>query len=186
MDAYRAQLESGIREYKTLDQFFEDIVVQRGEGLYFDTKDDVDRQIAAATATGNTFLVSQLEDQWAAVKENILGTNPLLAAKFAEYATSGVARERTVAQLNALLADPQAVTAVGPQAGGIAQMLLAQRQYEAPRRLRRAWLPGHHQAGRRQARLRGGHRGRGGSLPRPRGPRPRSLPRAQLMEALNG
>lgn len=133
MDAYRAQLESGIRDYKTLDQFFEDIVVQRGEALYFDTKDDADALIAEATAAGNLLEVRRLEEQWSAIKERILGTNPLLAQKFAEYATSGVARERTVAQLNALLADPQAVRAIGPQAGGVAELLFAQRQYEAAR-----------------------------------------------------
>jgi hypothetical protein len=134
MDAYRAQLETGIREHKSLDEFFENIVIQRGEAVYFDTKDDVDAAIAAATAVGDTYQVSLIEDWWSQRKELIKASNPLMAAKFAAYATSGIARDRVIGQLNDLLADPQAIDAIGAdQAGGVAELLLAQRDYEAAR-----------------------------------------------------
>lgn len=134
MDAYRAQLEMGIREHKSLDQFFENIVIQRGENVYFDTKDDVDAAIAAATAAGDTYQVKQIEDWWSQRKELIKAANPLMAAKFAEFATSGIARDRVIGQLNQMLSDPEAIDAIGAdRAGGVAELLLAQREYEAAR-----------------------------------------------------
>lgn len=134
MDAYRAQLENGIREYVPLNEFFTNIVTQRGEDLYFSTKDDVDKARAAAIASGNTAASDQIDAWWADKKQLIMATNPLLAAKFAEFATSGIAQSQTIAQLNQLLADPRAVKAIGiDQAGGVADMLLAQQNYMAQR-----------------------------------------------------
>jgi hypothetical protein len=129
--AYRAQLEQGIREYKSLDDYFEQIVTQRGEAIYYDSKDDYDAEIAAATAQHDMARVAQLQDEWAQQKQLIYATNPLLAAKNAEYATSGVGQQQKLQQLNGLLADPTAVASLGDQAAGVAQLMLAQRQFTA-------------------------------------------------------
>jgi hypothetical protein len=131
--AYRAQLEQGIREYKTLDQFFNDIVINRAEAQYYETKDDYDDHIKQLIAQGNTIGADELEAQKKQELDLIKQANPLLAEKFALYATAGVKQEQRIAQLNDLLSDPAAVKTLGTESVGVARLLLAQREYDAAR-----------------------------------------------------
>jgi hypothetical protein len=131
--AYRAQLEMGIRDYKSLDQFFEDIVTQRGADAYFKAKDQYDAQRASLVAAGARAAVAQLDDEWAAAKQDLMAGNPLLAKKFSEYATDNALTGQAIEQLTRMAKDTSRSTlkALGANREGLLALLQAREEYQA-------------------------------------------------------
>ena len=132
--AYRAQVEQGIRVKKELREYLEDVIVKRGEAIYYDTKDDYDDAIASAERAGNVAAVESLEAQWAQEKALIEGTNPLFAAKNASYAENETRRQGQLRDLARLMNDPRSLKAVGrEQAVGIERLADAYASYTTAR-----------------------------------------------------
>jgi hypothetical protein len=102
--AWNSQLEQGLRQYKDLNDYAKDIVIQRGERMYYDLKDRFDEQIAAAQAAGRGSIVRELEEQWSELKAEVLAYNPLVKAKFEAYGTTE--KDQAIQRLEALIQDP--------------------------------------------------------------------------------
>jgi hypothetical protein len=128
--AYRTQLELGIRDYKDLDTYFDDLVTSRGMADYFAAKDKYEADLAAAGASPS--LKRQVEAEWDATKEALDKANPLLSQKLAAYAVDNAANASTLARVEDLAADTSAATtkALGVNRGGLIELIEARRQYE--------------------------------------------------------
>jgi hypothetical protein len=132
--AYDAQLEQGLRERKDLREFLTDVIVKRGERIYYDTKDDYNEAIARAEAAGDTATVETLEAEWQQHKQLLYLSNPLLQAKNVTYAENETNRQQQLAQLLRIMDDPISLRAIGDgQAQGVQQLLDAYREYETAR-----------------------------------------------------
>jgi hypothetical protein len=130
--AYRAQLETGMREYKSLDEVFDDIVVARGEQIYYNAKDKYDTLISQAEAAGDHITVKSLEDEWSAKKQEIYAGNPLLEQKNVSYATNSAQQKTAMAQLDKLIGDqsPQVAAAIGANRDGLIELRQAFQSYQ--------------------------------------------------------
>jgi hypothetical protein len=125
--AYRAQLELGIRDYKDLSGYFDDLVLSRGLADYYAAKDAYDAQ-AAQTPPGAR---ASLDAQWAETKEQLKTGNPLLAQKLASYAENNAAINTDIARLHKMVADtrPSTLQALGPNRDGVVALLDAHDNY---------------------------------------------------------
>jgi hypothetical protein len=83
--AYQAQLELGLRQKKTPEQFMNDIYIKHAESQYYPAIKQWDQQIVNAKATGDTALASQLASQKSAWEKEYQTINPLLGAKISNY-----------------------------------------------------------------------------------------------------
>jgi len=127
--AYRAQLELGVREYKSLEDYFDTLVLSNGLSAYFAEKDKYD---AAKAQTTSPAAKAQLDAQWADTKDRLQQANPLLSAKLASYAVNNAVGNANVARLFEMVqdTDPATVKALGVNKPGIEAMLVAQAQYK--------------------------------------------------------
>jgi hypothetical protein len=127
--AYRAQLELGIRDYKDLSTYFDDLVLSRGMADYFAAKDEYDAQLAGSRSEAGK---AAIDAQWAETKDRLKQANPLLAQKLASYAENNAAIQSTVASIARMAADddPDTVKALGANRAGILAMLQAHDQYQ--------------------------------------------------------
>jgi hypothetical protein len=130
--AYRAQLEAGIRTYKSLDDYFDQIVLSRGMNEYFQAKDAYDQQRSQLVASGDRSAAGQLDAQWQATKDDIEARNPLLAEKLAAGAENNAARDNQIGQLWQMVRDdtPSVTKALGDNRAGVAAMLQAYADYQ--------------------------------------------------------
>jgi hypothetical protein len=130
--AYQAQLESGIRTYKPLSDYFVDVITARGSRDYFAAKDVYDRKHAAQVRAGNKEAADRLEQQWAKQKATIMAANPLLTQRFSQYAVDNAGVANTLSQLYGLVADedPQIAAGLGRNREGIAALLAARESYQ--------------------------------------------------------
>jgi hypothetical protein len=128
--AYRAQLELGVRDYKDLSTYFDDLVLSRGMSDYFAAKDAHDAQVAGAA--NSPAIRAQLDAQWAETKDQLQKANPLLSARLASYAVNNAVGNASVARLDAMVRDddPATVQALGRNRDGVAAMIEAQRNYK--------------------------------------------------------
>ena len=129
--AYRAQLELGLRDYKSLSDYFDDVVTNRGTKIYFDEKTKYDQ--ALADAGQSTRLKKEAEDAWAAKKDEIYAGNPMLQQRFAQYAVDNAGVGGQLTQLHNLVADnsPATLAALGGSREGVAAMLSLYDQYQS-------------------------------------------------------
>lgn len=130
--AYQAQLESGIRTYKPLNDYFTDIITARGARDYYAAKDAYDRKRTAAVAAGDKGRIAQLDQQWIDEKAKINKANPLLQERFSHYAVDNAGVTNTLSQLAELAADdtPEIVAGLGANRAGIQALLDAHSAYE--------------------------------------------------------
>jgi hypothetical protein len=98
-----------MRQYKSLDDIWKDIIVQRGEDIYYRAKDAFDQSIGTLDQSGSYSLSHNQQQAWDQVQQSIFAGNPLLAEKFS---SAGAAQQRTaqVVQLQNMLKDTSAST----------------------------------------------------------------------------
>jgi hypothetical protein len=102
--AWNSQLEQGLRQYKGLEDYAKDVVIQRGERSYYDLKDYYDKAISEAKARGAASLARSLDEEWSSVKKDQLAFNPLLKAKFESYGSTE--KDQAIQRLADLVQDP--------------------------------------------------------------------------------
>ncbi len=108
-EAYRSQMEEGLRTRKGLDKFYSDIRVITAEQTYYAVKDHRDKVIAEAKARGDSEGVATAKATWTAWTQGdgqepgFLNLNPLFAAKLASYGERTVWREQAVGELSSML-----------------------------------------------------------------------------------
>lgn len=81
-DAWRTELELGLRRHKDLDTFYRDIAVRHAEDTYFNSRDEKDRRVADAIASGDDDKAKQLKAGFRAWLDEYKQVNPLLLDKW--------------------------------------------------------------------------------------------------------
>lgn len=108
-EAYRAQLELGIRSRKGLEEFYGDVRTISAERTYYEVRDRRDREIAKAKAAGDSEGVARAKAIWSSwaqgdgVEPGFLKLNPLFAEKLASYGERTVWREQAVGDLEKMV-----------------------------------------------------------------------------------
>lgn len=129
--AWNALLALHVRQYKTLDKFYLDLMTSQGVNEYYTKKDAADEAIAKARMAGDKTQVKSLQDQWKQDSDLIHQKYPLLA----QYQGQGDDRRRNriarIEKLEQLIADPDAPADVQPQLKGLTQMVQVWRSYNA-------------------------------------------------------
>jgi hypothetical protein len=128
--AYRAQLELGIRDYKSLDEYFTDVVTARGYAQYFALKDDYDAKKTRAASSPQ--LSDKVDAEWQAQRDQLMAANPLLAQRLAESAVDNARTGATMQSLYRLVNDtsPSTIKALGRNRAGVQAMLDAKERYD--------------------------------------------------------
>ncbi len=110
-EAYRAQLELGIRSRKGLEGFYGDIRTVSAERTYYEVRDRRDKEIAKAKAVGDSDGVAKAKAIWTSWTQGdgttgdpgFLNLNPLFAEKLASYGARTVWREQAIGDLENML-----------------------------------------------------------------------------------
>lgn len=129
-EAYNAQLELGMRQRKTVSQFYNDVRIGNAENLYYSSKDSYDAEVAKAKAKGDDARVKNLQAAWSDWKQVFMAANPLFVEKQAEWGIRTVERQQQIAELHQMVKDPQA-RKVMPEPGVVQNMLTAYDGYTA-------------------------------------------------------
>jgi hypothetical protein len=83
-DAWRAELELGLRQHKDLGTFYRDIVVKNAEATYYASRDNRDKAVAEANAQGQTDKAQAIKDAFSVWMDGFKKANPLLLEKWQE------------------------------------------------------------------------------------------------------
>jgi len=94
--AYQAQIQLGLRQRKTPQDFMSDVYTKHAEQLFYPAVDEWNKRIQAAKDEGNDALASQLSTQKSAWEKDFKTRNPMLGAKMDDY---GAARQKASQQL---------------------------------------------------------------------------------------
>lgn len=87
-NAYRAQLQAGLRVTKTPTEFLDQIQLSTEQKQYYAEKDRFTAANAEAKASGNTTLASNQQKQWDAYSTAFQAANPALADSMAAWGTT--------------------------------------------------------------------------------------------------
>jgi hypothetical protein len=101
--AYRTQIELGLRQRKTPGEFYNDFRIRGAEAVYYPSAKEFDQRIAAAKAAGDT----QAQAQWTQAKSTweteFKGLNPLFGAKLEQFGNARAAAESQLGDLRAMV-----------------------------------------------------------------------------------
>jgi hypothetical protein len=130
--AYQSQLEAGIRQYRSLNDYFTAIITSRGARDYYAAKTEYDRQHEAAIRAGNQSQADEIDQQWAAAKAKILQNNPLLPQRFSDYAADSAGKQLALEQIHELATDPdpEITKSLGRNRAGLVGLLDAYSAYQ--------------------------------------------------------
>jgi hypothetical protein len=81
-DAWRVELELGLRQHKNLDTFYRDVSVKNAENAYYTKRDKRDIRVSAATAAGDDVEAKRVKDSFAYWSGEFQKVNPLLVEKW--------------------------------------------------------------------------------------------------------
>jgi hypothetical protein len=126
-NAYQAQLAIGLRQKKSIDEFYQNIQENQGLTTYYNEYNQYQQVKAQALASGDPMqakVASQAFSDW---KSNFLAQNPFVAEKFATSATNKITGERQVADLSQMVKQGQVPDGLGPQ---VSQMLTIWNEYD--------------------------------------------------------
>jgi hypothetical protein len=107
-DAWRVELELGLRQHKDLGTFYRDVAVKNAESAYYKTRDQRDQMVAEATANGDDDEVKRLKasfSEWADIHKK---ANPLLLEKWQASAQNKTRIAHLISQVAALASSPLA------------------------------------------------------------------------------
>lgn len=106
MDAWQMAMDLGIRRYKTVDEYLDDVVVAKGLEFYYDQQDEYYRMLDEAKAAGDSATSSKVRTAWTAWRNQYLPMNPLVQQEIEEGMDRGRRRENTLTQVREMLNDP--------------------------------------------------------------------------------
>jgi hypothetical protein len=113
--AYHAQLSMGIRQVKSLSQFYDDIQIAHASGEYYKQLDAYKNMKAQAIAAGQKAQASDLTAAWTTASAAFLDQNLALKAKFANSSATKVTSEAQIADLRAMVKNGDVPDGLGPQ-----------------------------------------------------------------------
>lgn len=103
--AYKAQIELGLRQKKTPQEFMDDIYVKHAESLFYPANTEWDQKIASAKAAGNNDLATQLTNEKSVWSKQFKALNPLFAAKIDNYPATRSVATGQLADIRKMLSD---------------------------------------------------------------------------------
>jgi hypothetical protein len=101
--AYNAELELGLRQHKTTEDYFNDVASANASALYFKILHNRDQAIAGAPE-----LESQIRDQFSTWAKQFGKDNPIFAANQPDYGAQTTVAKDQLVQLARLAKDPNA------------------------------------------------------------------------------
>jgi|GEM_PF-3842551 len=104
--AWQAQLESGLRTRKDIGEFYADVRVRGAERTYYAALDARDKAVADALATGDEDGARGIKEGFRLWSEQFQSYNPLFSEKQSTYQTRVVQAQQALAELRAMLDDP--------------------------------------------------------------------------------
>ena len=117
--AYRMQIELGLRQRKTPAEFMNDVTVRNAESIYYPAVDKLDKQIAQAKQAGNTVLAQQItaaKSQW---ETDFKAQNAMFGAKIDSFPDSRATAKEALNNLRDMLAKKQVPNGLGPLLGNL-------------------------------------------------------------------
>jgi hypothetical protein len=103
--AYKAQIELGLRQKKTPQEFMNDVYVKHAESLFYPADAEWKQKIAAAHAAGNSDLANQLTTERSAWAKQFKALNPIFGAKIDNYPATRAVATGQLADLRKMLHD---------------------------------------------------------------------------------
>jgi len=117
--AYRMQIELGLRQRKTPEGFMNDVTVRNAEAIYYPAVDKLDAQIAQAKAAGNTVLAQQItaaKSQW---ETDFKAQNAAFGSKIDSFPDSRATAKAELNNLRDMLAKNQVPDGLAPLLGNL-------------------------------------------------------------------
>jgi hypothetical protein len=124
-NAYRSELQLGLRQYKTTSDFFHDVVLAQSNQQYFDAIKVRDAAIAKDPNGAST-----ISDQFSAWKKDFIAVNPLWQASQNSYQDTQSTAKDQLNQLRRMVDAPSGLPASVP-VKTVRQMLSAYDTYHA-------------------------------------------------------
>lgn len=125
-EAWRTELELGLRQHKTLDTFYRDIAVKNAETTYYAARDKRDVALAEAKASGDDDRVRAINETFDTWARELKAANPLLVEKWAEGQARQAKLAASITEIDALV-QSSAVEKVDPN-GDLGKLLAVYRQ----------------------------------------------------------
>jgi hypothetical protein len=113
-DAWRAELELGLRQHKDLGTFYRDVVVKNAESQYYAQRDKRDKAVAEAMATGDTEYANQIKDAFSTWIDGFKKANPLLLEKWQESDQNKTRLANLISEVAKLGNDPALSAKIDP------------------------------------------------------------------------
>jgi hypothetical protein len=123
-DAWRAELESGLRQHKDLATFYRDVAVKNAETFYYQQRDKRDKAVAQANAVGNTDYAKAVKSAFSDWVDTYKKANPLLLEKWQEGDQNKTRLAHLTDEVAKLSADPAVLAKIDPN-GDIANLAAA-------------------------------------------------------------
>lgn len=107
-DAWRVELELGLRQHKNLDTFYRDISVKNAETAYYNQRDKRDLFVGKAMAAGDAEEVKRLKASFSAWSGDHQKANPLLVEKWQAGNLNKTRAAQLVTEVEGLATSPLA------------------------------------------------------------------------------
>lgn len=114
-NAYQAQLALGLRQKKSISEFYSDIQVAQASRTYYEQYDQYQQMRANALAHYDNGGAKTLSQAWGLWKTDFLDKHPLLKQKFADTSANVVNGERQIADLQEMVKNGEVPDGLGPQ-----------------------------------------------------------------------
>lgn len=129
-DAYKEQLAAGVRQKKSISEFYNDLKVRHASDEYFAARDARDAAVQVALGQGNKNQAKAIEAGFHDWSQQFQGTNPLFAQYLANGSQRQLQKEQSIAELQAMVDNGDINSLVDKQtAQGVAQMVDAWRSH---------------------------------------------------------
>lgn len=114
-NAYQAQLALGLRQKKSISEFYADVQVAQASRTYYDQYDQYQQMRANALAHYDNGGAKTISQAWGLWKSDFLDKHPLLKEKFADTSINKVTGERQIADLQEMIKGGEVPDGLGPQ-----------------------------------------------------------------------
>lgn len=129
MDAYRAQLETGLRQKKTPQEFLDGVRVSTAANVYYAVEDQYKKDVAAAKAAGDDDAVKSNTADWLAWSKQFKATHASFAGLVDKYGDERITAKGQLADLRQMVKNGD-VPGSAVQKEAVSRMLQAYDGYE--------------------------------------------------------
>lgn len=127
--AYRAQLEEGLRQRKTPEEFLNGVRVASAASVYYQVEDQYKSDLAAAKAAGNTDLASAHRADWLAWSKQFKALHPTFATHTEGSAANVVEAQGKLSDLRSMVKNGDVPGGLGSTVSGMLQAYDGYREF---------------------------------------------------------